>query len=198
MPRISAADRRTALVEAALRVVATEGVAAATTRAIVAEAGMSLASFHYAYASRDELMHELITFVVTHEREAILPGPVGSASLREVVRAGLQRYLDHLRQDPLREQAMLELTQHALRNAGMEHLARLQYDHYYELAAASLVAAAEQTNSTWVCPVDEVARFVVVLTDGLTMSWLVDRDDAAAASVIESAADAVAGMGRAR
>ena len=53
MTRIPVVDRRTALVQAALRVVARDGVAAATTRRIVAEAGMPLASFHYVFASRD-------------------------------------------------------------------------------------------------------------------------------------------------
>ena len=61
--RIPAAERRSALIEAALRVVARNGLAQATTRAIVAEAGMSLASFHYVFDSRDELIDELITTV---------------------------------------------------------------------------------------------------------------------------------------
>lgn len=196
MPRIPAAERRAALVQAALRVVATQGVSAATTRAIVAEAGMSLASFHYAFASRDELMHELIAFVVAHEQAAVLPAPDGDASLRDILRAGLQRYADHLRADPLREQAMLELTQQALRSTGMEHLAKLQYDTYFVLAATALTTAAEQTGTAWTRPVDEVARLLVVLTDGLTITWLVERDDAAAASIMDFAADALAGLGR--
>ncbi|MET0853994.1 MAG: TetR family transcriptional regulator [Microterricola sp.] len=196
MPRIPAAERRAALVQAALRVVATQGVSAATTRAIVAEAGMSLASFHYAFASRDELMHELIAFVVAHEQAAVLPAPDGDSSLRDIIRAGLQRYADHLRADPLREQAMLELTQQALRSTGMEHLAKLQYDTYFALAATALTTAAEQTGTAWTRPVDEVARLLVVLTDGLTITWLVERDDAAAASIMDFAADALAGLGR--
>ena len=54
MPRVSAPSRREALIEAALRVMERDGLTAGTTRAIVAEAGMSLASFHYAFSSRDE------------------------------------------------------------------------------------------------------------------------------------------------
>ena len=42
--------------DTALTVIARDGVHAATTRAIVAEAGMALASFHYAFRSRDELI----------------------------------------------------------------------------------------------------------------------------------------------
>ena len=43
MTRIPASERRTALIEAALRVVSRNGITQATTRAIVAEADMSLA-----------------------------------------------------------------------------------------------------------------------------------------------------------
>ena len=96
MTRIPAPERRVALVEAALRVVAQRGIAQATTRAIVAEAGMSLASFHYAFDSRDELIDELITTVVARETQAVLPELIEGSDLRELLEAGLLRYFEHL------------------------------------------------------------------------------------------------------
>ena len=51
MPRIAVDARRELLVEAAIRVMARDGVAKATTRSIVAEAGMALAAFHYSFRS---------------------------------------------------------------------------------------------------------------------------------------------------
>jgi AcrR family transcriptional regulator len=188
-------------VRAALRVVADQGVSHATTRAIVAEAGMSLASFHYAFASRDELMAELIRHVVEQEATAVLPPPAGPAPgepepLRQVLRDGLQRYLDHLRQDPLREKAMLELTQYALRSPMMRPLALAQYQRYHALAAEALESAARRSGSVWLLPVGEIARLLVALTDGVTIAWLVDRDDTATASLLDVAADSVAQLGR--
>ena len=70
MTRIPATERRAALADAALIVIARDGVAAATTRAIVAEAGMPLASFHYAVASRDELLRDVVDLVVAGEGDA--------------------------------------------------------------------------------------------------------------------------------
>ena len=49
MARTPVDVRRRELIAAALRVVASRGLHEASTRAIVAEAGMSLASFHYAF-----------------------------------------------------------------------------------------------------------------------------------------------------
>jgi AcrR family transcriptional regulator len=195
--RISAVDRRADLVRAALRVVARDGVTAATTRRIVAEAGMSLASFHYAFTSRSELMGELVDAVLAGEERALAPALQRDAlthvpTMREVVRAGLQSYFDGVRADPDREKAMFELTQWALREPGFEQLARRQYERYFELARSAAVAAAELSGCRWSIPVEEVARALVVLTDGLTMAWLVTRDDAAAAAAMDFAADALA------
>ncbi|GAA2455310.1 TetR/AcrR family transcriptional regulator [Agromyces soli] len=199
MARMSAADRRSALIEAALRVVSREGLAQATTRAIVGEAGMSLASFHYAFESRDELVDELIGTVVARERKAVAPEELiaaagEGASLAELVEAGLLRYFEHLRADPEHEQAMLELTQYALRSPERHPLAVAQYERYAELVVEALEAAAELTGARWRLPVEHVARVLVAFTDGLTITWLVDRDDAAAARVVAAAADALSRM----
>lgn len=195
MTRIPAEERREALVGAAMRVVAEHGIAAATTRAIVAEAGMSLASFHYAFDSRDELMTELVGHVIAQEERSIAPAferPAEALSVRDTVRGGLQYYFEALRANPLRETAMFELTHYAMRSADRENLARRQYDSYYEMAARALTIAAEQSGHGWKRPVAELAVLLVSLTDGLTLAWLVNRDDAAAAAIMDFAADAMA------
>lgn len=197
MTRIPVADRRTALVQAALRVVARDGVAAATTRRIVAEAGMPLASFHYVFASRDALMAELIEAAVASEQHDFAPafaGDVGSLGMRDAIRAALQHYLEGVRADPDREKAMFELTQWALREPGFEPLARRQYARYHEVAALAAEQAARLTGSEWMRPLAEVARILVAFTDGLTIAWLVTRDDAAAAATMDVAADALAAL----
>jgi AcrR family transcriptional regulator len=192
--RIPASERRTALIEAALRVVSRNGITQATTRAIVAEADMSLASFHYAFDSRDELIDELITTVVAREQQAVIPDLVAGQTLRELLESGLLGYFEHLKADPEHEQAMLELTQYALRSPERHPLALAQYARYAELAERSLELAAEHADVVWRRPVSEVARVLVAFTDGLTFTWLVDRDDAAARAVAHAAADALSRM----
>ena len=195
MPRIPADERRAALVHAALRVVAERGVAATTTRAIVAEAGMWLASFHYAFTGRDELMVELINTVVEQEERTLAPAMTSTTrpvSMRDAIRAGLAEFFSGVQRDPQREKAMFELTQYAMRTPGMEMLARRQYRRYYDLAASALEAASEMSEQDWTLPIDDVATVLVALTDGLTIAWLVNRDDAAAGAIMDFAADAVA------
>ena len=66
MPRIAVDERRELLVEAAIRVMVRDGVAKATTRSIVAEAGMALAAFHYSFRSKQELLENVIETITAH------------------------------------------------------------------------------------------------------------------------------------
>jgi AcrR family transcriptional regulator len=127
---MSAADRRLALLEAAFRVIAAEGVHGATTRAIVAEADMSLASFHYAFTSRDEMMHELIAHVIENQAVAAFESLRFGADLRTALRDGLQAFFEVVTADPAHEQTMFELVQYSLRTPELADLPRRQYAGY--------------------------------------------------------------------
>lgn len=190
MKRIPVPERRAALIQAALRVIARDGVAAATTRAIAAEAGMSLASLHYVFSSRDEL----ISYVVSEQAGAALAALRPGADLVSTIRDGLDAFLDVVAADPQRELAMFELTHYALRAPGMADAARRQYRRYHATAVQVVAAVAELTGHRWLRPHDETARILVTLTDGLTLRYLVDRDRQAAAPVIDFAARALAAL----
>jgi len=192
MARMSSVDRRGELIHAALRVIAAKGVAGATTRAIVAEAGMSLASFHYAFTSRDEMMRELIAFVVENETNAVFAEIDFGRDIRETLRNGLQGYFLNVQADPGHEQVMFELLQYALRTPDLADLAREQYARYHAAVIELLHAAEKNANVVWSLPVEEIARTIVAITDGLTLAWLADRDSAASARVMDFAADSLA------
>jgi DNA-binding transcriptional regulator YbjK len=198
MTRLSAEERRSSLVQAALRVITLRGVNAATTRAIAAEAGMPLASFHYAFRSRDELIRELVAVVVEGERLATMGALAADVDIRSAIRAGLQAYFDLVVAEPGREQAMFELLHYSLRTPGLGDLPRAQYESYNEVVRELLRAGAEHANVTWTRPLDDLARLVVSLTDGITLGWLADRDDAAAARLMDSAADYLATLAEPR
>ena len=198
MGRVSSAERRAALVRAALRVIDRDGVHAATTRMIVAEAGMSLASFHYAFRSRDEMMRELVAFVVQDEQRVSLEALDPDADIRSAVRAGMQAYFELLRAHPSREQALQELVQYSLRTPELEHLPRAQYASYFHTARVLLERGAENAGVQWSLPIEQLARILIAITDGLTVAWLADRDDEAADTLIDFAADTIGALARSR
>ena len=196
MARMSSAERRAEILQAAFRVIAAHGVSAATTRAVVAEAGMSLASFHYAFNSRDEMMHELISHVVDNQTVAAAETLRPGSDIRSTVRGALQAFFDVLVADPGREQVMFELMHFALRTPGLEQLPRRQYERYREAAAELLAAAEVSCTIRWTLPIEQIAAMVVTITDGITLAWLADRDFIAAAVVMDFAADSIAALAR--
>lgn len=194
MARISSADRREAIIHAALNVIQREGVHGATTRAIVAEAHMPLASFHYAFRSRDEMMRELVASIVEGEGKAVAAKLSGDLDIRSAVRAGLQAYFDTLTSDPHREQAMFELLHYSMRTEELSDLPRAQYEMYRRTAGELLQTGADAVGATWRLPLDHMARLLVTCISGLTLAWLADRDDAAAADTMDFTADSIAAL----
>lgn len=178
MARMSVADRREALVGAALAVIERDGVHAATTRAIVAEAGMSLASFHYAYTSRDELLEAVVRRVVEGYAAASegleMDGP---PEVEALVRSAITSYVELLRADPAREQGMIELSLYSMRTPELRAIATAQYDAYQTFIESVMERIAELTGARWKVPTSELARLVTTMTDGLTLGYLVNRDD---------------------
>jgi DNA-binding transcriptional regulator YbjK len=189
MARMSSVDRRGEIVQAALRVIAEQGMQGATTRAIVAEAGMPLASFHYAFASRDEMMEELIAHVVENQSIAAFEAIRFSGDIRSTIRDGLQAFFDSIVAETADEQVLLELMLFAMRTPGLESLPQRQWAKYRDAAEQVLVAAAEGAGIQWTVPVETVGRMLVTITDGLTLAWLADRDLSSAARVMDLATD---------
>lgn len=185
MTRIAITDRREALLAAALRVIARDGVAHASTRAIAAEADMPVASFHYVFASRDAMLQELIEAVVEGQRAAVAIGVGETVSLTDFVGAALHGWLDRALLRPETEVALHELVTWSRWAPGMGGLAATIYRHHEETALSFIDAAHALFGTVWSVPDGELARLVIVITDGVADRWLVDRDEQAARRMLE-------------
>lgn len=197
MTRLPVAERRKALIEATIRVVVRDGVAAASTRAIAAEASMPLASLHYAFGSRDALLRAVAEEVTGAELVAardgllLLDEDAGPVPLVQLLLVAVDRYVDLLAEHPERELALAELTVHARRTGTGDLLDHLRAV-YLAAAEQSLLQAAAQARVRWTLPVPEVAQALVMLLDGLTWSWIGQRDEAGARRTGRFAAHALA------
>ena len=189
MARMPADVRRQELVEAAIRVMARDGVAKATTRAIVAEAGMNLASFHYCFHSKEALLVEVIDTINGRNVRAALDVVGPRRGVGETVRASIRAYWDLVEKNPGEHQVTYELTQYALRSPGLESVARKQYDGYVAASIQFLEAIAEAARVEWTVPVPVLARMVHSVIDGATLAWVVDRETELTLLVLDQFAD---------
>lgn len=196
MQRIAVEDRRQALLAAGLRVIARDGMARASTRAIAAEADMPTASFHYVFASHGAMVEELVGTVLAEQSAAVAASVGEAGTLREFVGGALQGWMDRAAADPDAEAALHEVVGWSRSSPDLRHLASAVYARYAESVAAFVGAAEARFGVRWTVPPDDVARFVLVLTDGVAARWLVDRDEAAARRALALGADALLGLVR--
>lgn len=186
MTRLPAAERRAQLVEAAIRVMSRDGVAHATTRSIVAEAGVSLSVFHYCFASKQALFEAVIEAIMEHAVTPVMSTIAPGRSLEATIRGGLQAYWDHVVDNPDEHRLTYELTQYAVRSPGFEEVARRQYQRYLQ-ANTDFV---EQLGTVYAVeldvPVNVLARYVATLLDGLTLSYLILGDAQGAQEVLDT------------
>lgn len=194
MPRVPAELRRRQLVAAAFRVIGRDGFAGATTRRVCAEAGAPLAAFHYCFASKQELLTELTEQTMAGLIAAQEEVPLPRGTVEESLVTALRHYWQTVEDDPNRESVLMALTQHALRESSLDGVAQRQYMAYHDTARATLEAIAKGCDATWTIPVEQVARMLVVVTDGVTLAWLVDRDSAAAVAALDAFARQLAGL----
>jgi DNA-binding transcriptional regulator YbjK len=136
-------ERRRLIVEAALRVIARDGVSAATHRAVAAEAGVPLASTTYHFASKAEIVTEALELAIDRSIAAVErhTGPPGPASPDALVDR-LVELVDALRADdqaPLA--AQYELLIEAGRSPALGRVAE-RWDGAYMSGLRAVVAAA--------------------------------------------------------
>ncbi|MDQ1050792.1 TetR/AcrR family transcriptional regulator [Streptomyces sp. V4I2] len=194
MARMPLVERRRQLTEAAIRAMARDGVAKTTTRSIAAEADVSLSVFHYCFDSKQALIESVITTITDHYvtlvKEALRP----RATLEETVRAGFQAYWDHVRAHPDEHMLTYELTQHALRQPGFEHLARRQYELYADAYTELIDQLRQDMRLRLRVPVPVLARYLAAMTDGLTLNYLVLGDATTWTDILDTVTAHIAGL----
>ncbi|NUS45288.1 MAG: TetR family transcriptional regulator [Mycobacteriaceae bacterium] len=196
MPTLKIEQSRSVLIAAAMRVIARGGVAAATTRAVCAEAGVAQGRFHYAFTSRDELLADVVAYA-TDNAAAAFTAPLNELrdgkcdrppGVAGAVRLVFSAYAENLAANPDRERALIALSQYAQHTPGLEPFAEQIYRRYYEIAAVVLKECADYCEVSWVRPPEYLAPLVLAMSDGLTMAYLATGDRAVSERIIEAAA----------
>lgn len=200
MARLSLEERREAAISATLRVIAADGVEAATTRRIATEAKMGQSSIFYAFSSRDELLAAVVEYGVAQELdsmnewlETLADFPVGDAPIEDLVRAGLAAFAENAITEPQRQQVLVGLALYARRTPGLEYLAERLYEGYYDVATRVLEETARIGGCTWTKPPADLAPIAIALSDGITLCWLGTGSRERVNTVVDSAVTLILG-----
>ncbi|NMO01591.1 TetR family transcriptional regulator [Gordonia sp. TBRC 11910] len=185
MTRMSVEERRSALVNAAYRVIADLGVEGATTRRICAQAGMPLASFHYAFESRTALLRAVIDTAVPYDLSRVLdaispetnPEGIGVEHLRANMHENLETFYAMLRADPGRMQATISLGIYAHNHPELDDAGKIMYERLYKIAGDGLKVGAARAGMTFDVDVSDLAPLMIATTNAITLTYLSTADD---------------------
>jgi len=173
---VVAEERRAAIIAAAVRVLAREGIAETTTRKIAAEAGANQAMIAYYFGGKDQLLYAVLQEMMRRTGEiagASLPRLLNFA---ETLSAAVEAFWSQVEQAPELQIMQYELTLYALRRPESMWLAQRQYAGYCAVVAELLGAVCAATGERPAQPLDALARFIVGGLDGLILQFISDRD----------------------
>lgn len=197
MARMSVEERRTALIDAAYRVIADLGVEGATTRRICAQAQMPLASFHYAFESRTALLRAVIDTAVPGDLLELMedigpeinPPGTGIEVLRRNMRSNMMLFYDALKADPGRLQATISLGIYAHHHAELDDAGRQMYQRLYDIAGLAIGLGAQAAQVRFTVDVSELAPLMIATTNAITLTYLSTADDKVVRQLIAAVTD---------
>ncbi|MGW6026393.1 TetR/AcrR family transcriptional regulator [Streptomyces sp. NPDC055099] len=194
MAHIPAAERRPQLVQAAIELMAREGVDAGSTRAIAAELGVAQATVHYTFGTKRDLyravIEQMTVELVELVRGAAPEGQEGPADFERAMRRMAEALWQALREQPGRFRLFIELTTYAVRNPDLHELLRRHQRDLEETAAELIAGVLALTDGAHAAEPLVVARFFLQGFDGLSLRHLVMGDGKGdSAADADSAAD---------
>lgn len=186
MARLSAPQRRAALVEAAIEVIAESGIAGATTRAVTDRAGMPLASFHYVFVSREALFEACLDQVISWEAEVFAAFEFTDGDIVARTHQVLHHLATMIREQPGIQLSLYHLLFHAQRRPEMAWVVDQYQTRTRELIGAMVTDAFASTPGR-LSPsqLDRVVSLAVAVTAGMTTGYLRDRDAAELDRIVE-------------
>lgn len=181
--RRSVAERREQLIDAAISVLASEGIGAATTRRITDEAGLALGAFHYAFRNKDDLL-EAVMERLSRGVEEVLERSVlePSQSLEGFGETLARTYWGFVEQTTKMQLAQYELVVHAMRDEGLKPLAQAQHDR---MNASLERALGDQPDIAHHPQRRDLATYILSVLDGLILRRIVEGDPQAAERRLE-------------
>ena len=168
MARVSSAQRRRELTAAAIEILIEHGPSALTTRRIAERTGVPVGTVHYAFRDKEELIaavsEQVLELFAGALRKRIRP----ELGVRQALVDGLTGTYEWLRENPGLALAATEVLVAVLRTPS----ASAALADTGSFVRDILQQAATNDPNPPKTPIDELARFLTITADGLTLMFL--------------------------
>lgn len=171
--RVSADERRVQLISATLELMRREGVQSVTMRAIAKEAKAPLATAHYCFNDKSELMDAAAEAWLKNLNRFSRDISV-HLGLRKAVEQVAEEYWRALTEEPASLLAEIELILWATRNAAVSPLAAKIYPAYVVELGNIFSTAAENHGDQCLIDMMTLVRSFLMIYDGAVIQFLTD------------------------
>jgi AcrR family transcriptional regulator len=171
--RIPAEERKIQLIAATVELMRREGVQSVTMRAIAKEANAPLATAHYCFSNKDELMDAAAEAWLKNLNRFCSDIPV-HLGLRKAVERIAEGYWRSLEEEPASLLAEIELIMWATRNAESSRLAAKIYPAYEVELGNVLTSVAENSGDRCLMSVPDLVRCFLMIYDGSAIQYMTD------------------------
>lgn len=172
MAHVPASERRPQLIEAAITLMAREGVAAGSTRAIAAELGVAQATVHYTFGSKRDLYRAVVEALTSEFIDQVAAAAPEGGGFDEQLRILAHALWARVAAEPGRSTLLTEFTILALRDPELRDIMRAHERSIEDTAAAILTALATDANETLAVPANDIAVHFLTALDGLIQRYL--------------------------
>ncbi|HHW1564583.1 TPA: TetR/AcrR family transcriptional regulator [Pseudomonas aeruginosa] len=186
MARVGAELRRQDFVKAAVRVIAEHGVANATTRRIAAAADSPLASLHYVFRTKDDLLYAVYESLFNLPQQVLEQVPAGTTPAGTAAEM-LRQLVNWLTTNPDLARAQSELFFWTMRNK--PEMANKIYSVSIEATEQAIERAIGAQLDTTV--LKAASRLLILLFDGLLIAWSAHGDPKRLQAETETACQAL-------
>jgi AcrR family transcriptional regulator len=171
--RVPAEQRKEQLIAATVELMRREGVQSVTVRAIAKEANAPLATAHYCFSGKEELMEAAAEAWL--KNLSSFSGDVrAELGLRNAVEQVAEGYWRALEEEPASLLAEIELILWATRNAPVSPLAAKIYPAYEVELGNIFSAAAQSAGEECLISFPTLARSFLMIYDGVAIQYLTD------------------------
>ena len=162
---VNTVDKRELILNAAQNCLRENGLRGLNIREVAKEAGVSLGSVHYYFASKEEILVEIFRQFVQRVSEATLSGTPDSDP-RQVITNLLDGYFEELSKDPTTCQGFIDLWNHVHQNEDLRQL----MEKYYRRSTEFLTDLIKEGKRQGLFQVDSpsaVAGQIIAIIDGI-------------------------------
>lgn len=171
--RVPAEERKEQLIAATVELMRRKGVQSVTIRAIAKEADAPLATAHYCFNNKEELMEAAAEAWFKNLSRFSRDVPV-HLGLRKAVEQVAEGYWRALEEEPANILSEIELILWATRNAAVSSLAAKIYPAYEVELGNIFSAAAQSTGDHCLMDFPTLVRIFLMLYDGAAIQFMTD------------------------